>query len=189
MNKFFNFVSGLAKALGLFGCPLSEVRGSRGTRVPRVPVAGLNRQRAFTLIELMISVAVLGILASIALPSYKSYVAKSRAHAATSDLVGMALALENTFQKTLIYPSAYALETTIPALTANRAAGTGLDDFNGWSPAQSNYFSYSVVTTSASFTVRATGNGGAMSSSCVMSLSNENVRSVSADNSCGFTSW
>lgn len=189
MNKVFNFESVLTKALGLFGGLLSEVRGSGGTRVPRVPVAGLNRQRAFTLIELMIAMAVLGILASIALPSYKSYVTKSRAHAATSDLVGMSLALENTFQKTLSYPSAYALETTIPALTANRVAGNGLIDFSGWSPAQSNYFSYSVVTTSASFTVKATGNGSAMSGGCVLTLSSDNVRTAPADGSCGFTSW
>ncbi len=143
----------------------------------------------FTLVELMIVVAVMGILASIALPSYKSYVTKSRAQAATSDLVGMSLALENTFQKTLSYPNAYTTETTIPALSSSRTATTGLNDFSGWSPAQSSYFSYSVITTNASFTVKATGNGSAMSGSCVMSLTNENVRSASADNSCGFTSW
>ena len=189
MNEFFNFAGGLAKAFGLLGGALPEGRAIRGARVPRVPVDGVKKQRAFTLIELMIVVAVLGILASIALPSYKNYITKSRAQAATSDLVGMSLALENTFQKTLSYPSAYATETTIPALTASRTATTGLNDFSGWSPAQSSYFSYSVVTTSASFTVKATGNGGAMPSSCVLSLSNENVRTAPANGSCGFTSW
>ena len=148
-----------------------------------------NRSLGFTLVELMVVVAVLGILASIALPSYKSYVTKSRAQAATSDLVGMSLALENTFQKTLGYPSAYAAETTIPALPANRTASNGLNDFSGWSPAQSSYFSYAVVTTTTGFTVKATGNGTNMSSNCVLTLSNENVRTAAADNSCGFTSW
>ncbi len=189
MSEFFNFNGRLVKALGLLGGRFSETPASPSAGLRRVPLAGVKKQGAFTLIELLIVVAVLGILASIALPSYKNYVTKSRAQAATSDLVGMSLALENTFQKTLSFPSAYATETTIPALTTSRTASTGLNDFSGWSPAQGNYFSYSVVTTSASYTVRATGNGSAMSGSCVLSLSNENVRSVSADNSCGFTSW
>ena len=148
-----------------------------------------NRNAGFTLIEMMIVVAILGILAAIAVPSYQSYVTKSRAQAATSDLVGMGLALENTFQKTLSYPSTYATETPIPALAASRTASTGFNDFSGWSPAQSSYFSYSVITTSAGFTVKATGNGAAMSSNCVLTLSNENVRTAPADNICGFTSW
>lgn len=188
MNRFDCLGSALDKAFALCGSPLNAARAG-GTRRQCVAVAGVDRQRAFTLIELMIVVAVLGILASIALPSYKNYVGKSRAHAATSDLVGMALVLENAFQKTLSYPSAYASETTIPALAASRTASTGLNDFSGWSPSQSSYFSYAVVTTNAGFIVKATGNGSTMGSSCVLTLSHDNVRTASADNSCGFTFW
>ena len=38
----------------------------------------LRRQGGFTLIELMITVAIVGILAAVAYPSYREYVAKSR---------------------------------------------------------------------------------------------------------------
>ncbi len=48
---------------------------------------GIN-QKGFTLIELMIVVAVIGVLAAVALPQYQKYVGKSEAASALATLSG-----------------------------------------------------------------------------------------------------
>lgn len=58
----------------------------------------------FTLIELMIAMAIVAILAAIALPSYASYVRKQKIRAAQGDLAGLVLMMENHFQQQLAYP-------------------------------------------------------------------------------------
>ncbi|MFY7863823.1 type IV pilin protein [Roseateles sp.] len=129
--------------------------------------------RGFTLIELMVALAVAGILAAIALPSYSSYVNKSRARGASADLSALALNMENSFQLQLKYP-------VNPAVTV--ASNT---NFKAWSPTQSAHFNYTLVSTASSYTLTATGKDKL--SGCNLTLDNLNARTASS--SCGFTTW
>jgi type IV pilus assembly protein PilE len=63
-----------------------------------------HRVRGFTLIELMITVAVVAILAAVAIPSYQQHILKSRRAQAKADLVEAAQLLEryHTVQNTYV---------------------------------------------------------------------------------------
>ena len=58
----------------------------------------MKNQQGFTLIELMIVVAIIAILAAIALPAYQNYVAKSQATAGLADIRGGVTAFEEGIQ-------------------------------------------------------------------------------------------
>jgi type IV pilus assembly protein PilE len=78
----------------------------------------MRRQNGFTLIEVMIVVAIVAILASIALPSYTAYVQRSRITEAVSGLAGMNVNMERFFQDNRTYVGACAANTVAPLPTA-----------------------------------------------------------------------
>ena len=59
----------------------------------------MKNQQGFTLIELMIVVAIIAILAAIALPAYQNYIARSQVTAGLADIRGGVTAFEELVQR------------------------------------------------------------------------------------------
>jgi type IV pilus assembly protein PilE len=71
------------------------------------------RQRGFTLVELVVTVAVLAILAGIALPSYNAYITRSRIPVGLEALTSYAMRMEQAFQDNGTY-GATACSIAVP---------------------------------------------------------------------------
>ena len=83
-----------------------------------------NRQRGFTLIELMVVVAIVGILAAIAYPSYTEHVRKGNRADAQASLMELAQLMERNFTRLGRYTTDVA-GTTAPALPFTTAPKDG----------------------------------------------------------------
>lgn len=70
--------------------------------------------KGFTLMELMISIAIVGILASIAYPSYVNYIDRSRRADALATLSQMQLILERCYSQNFSYSAACTGRPTFP---------------------------------------------------------------------------
>lgn len=108
-----------------------------------------NDSKGFTLIELMIAVAIVGILAKIALPAYLSYVNRSKITDAIATLPDYASKMEQYFQDNRNYGTA---SSACPVTVAT-----------------SKYFNFSctvgATTPTTSFTATATSIAGTLGSS------------------------
>jgi type IV pilus assembly protein PilE len=104
--------------------------------------ATARRPGGFTLIEVMIVVAIVAILSAVALPAYNRYVTRSRIPEATSNLASWQVKMEQWFQDNQTY-------------YAKNASNCGVS-----SPGSSNYFSFSCKASSTeAYVLTATGSG------------------------------
>lgn len=99
-----------------------------------------GRTKGFTLIEVMIVVAIIGILASIAMPSYVDYLTRGKIPDATSGLAAKRVQMEQFFQDNRTYAGA-------PACNADSTTSQHFD------------FSCSVAGDATVFELQAVGKG------------------------------
>ena len=74
----------------------------------------MRRATGFTLIEVMITVAIVAILAAVAIPSYTDYITRSKIQEATTSLLSMRTKLEQFYQDQRTFSGACAPGTVAP---------------------------------------------------------------------------
>lgn len=135
----------------------------------------MRRSAGFTMIELMIVVAIIAILAAIAVPAYSNYVVKAHRVAAEGCLSEYANYMERYYTTNLRYDqdtSTPPVANTLPALDCASAQRTGAN------------YSYSPTLDVSSYTVTATPINGQLTrdTKCgVLSLNQAGARSPTVE--------
>jgi len=120
----------------------------------------MRQARGFTLIELLITVVVLGILAAIALPSYTSYITRSKLTEAHAQLSDLRVKLEQRFQDARSYANCGTIV----------AAATGTKYFDYTCPA--------VADPVNTFTIQAAGKAGTELEGIAFTINESNARAT-----------
>jgi len=126
----------------------------------------MNKGRGFTLVELMITVAIVAILASIAVPAYNQYLVRGKLTEAYSNLLAIRVQAEQWFQDNRSYAG-------MPCSTTNN-----------------RYFSYACSNlTPTTYTVTASGLAGSDVEGLSFVVTESNARSSAATGPAATKGW
>lgn len=131
-----------------------------------------TRQGGFTLIEVMVTVAIVAILSAIAIPSYSKYVLRADLTEAPGNLANYRVLLEQFYQDNRTYAGSTAC---------------------GVSPPSGTFFTYACATNTAGqgYVATATGAAGTPTAGYIYTLNQSNVQattSVGIGSACATTS-
>lgn len=125
-----------------------------------------SSQSGFSLIEVMIVVAIMGILASIAMPAYQDYIRSGNAAEAPANLANCRVQAEQFFQDNFTYVGFVC------------------------APSDARFFDYSIDNQSATtYTLRATGRAGQNMGNFSFSVNQDNAKTSTFDGTTGATCW
>lgn len=133
-----------------------------------VNMTSINRvQSGFTLLELMVTFAIIAILATIAIPAYSEYVKQGKVAEATSTLADLRIRTEQYFQDTRTYVNAPC--TPVPGTT--------------------QYFDYACNADATTFKITATGKSNHSLGNIEFTIDQNNVKTSKYDGAVGDTCW
>jgi type IV pilus assembly protein PilE len=116
-----------------------------------------SNHNGFTLIEVMITVVIIGVLAAIAFPAYTKYVQQSRRSDAFTALTQLANNLEKFYSQCSAYTTNITTAGGVNCTTPPAGPGTlGLGATGNQSP--NSYYTLSIVTGAPPYAITATAN-------------------------------
>jgi len=122
-------------------------------------IASGRQGRGFTLIELMITVAIVAILAAVALPMYRTYMVRGKLVAGTNALAAQRTAMEQYYQDNRTYVS--TTTSSGAAITSPCASSVTADTFT-----------VTCTSTATAYTITAKGSG--LTSNAVYTVDEKN---------------
>lgn len=132
-----------------------------------------HKSKGFTLIEVMITVAIIGILAAVALPAYTDYVKRGKTQEATSELANMRVKMEQYFQDNRTY-AGYVDASCVRA---------GVAILSG------KYFTYACTTEADEYSLTATGVAGQGMDGYIYTIDQNNAKTSTVPPAASVNCW